>query len=100
MKAGHVERMIGHLQRMAEPPQSKIAGLRAAWAAGDKVGALRIAARFADLGAEREAILSGWGAFQNPAFYRQVRKDPEALVASAFAALAKRYELEAANGSV
>jgi hypothetical protein len=38
------------------PTTTKLAALRAAWAAGDKAGALAIAARFANLGKHEWAI--------------------------------------------
>lgn len=74
-------------------PQSKLAQLRAAWNCGDAYRALQIAARFHDLGPERNAILTAWGALQNPGLYRQMEKNPAALVAAGKAALAARYDL-------
>lgn len=73
---------------------TKLSQLRAAWTAGDKLGALRIAARFPDLGAQKDAIQRGWDAAQRPDFYRQIKKDPAALVEAAFTALSERYNLE------
>jgi len=74
---------------------TKLAQLKAAWAAGDQIGALRIASRFGDLGAHADPIRRAWDAHKNAAFYRQIKKDPEALIAAGFAALADRYKLEA-----
>lgn len=76
---------------------SKLARLRAAWDAGNRLEALRIAARFPRLGAERETITRGWAAYTNPGFYREMGRDPEALIAAAFDALAARYELDGAR---
>lgn len=77
---------------MSRPP-TKLSGLQAAWARGDRLEALRIAARFADLGTHKDAIQRGWDAAQRPAFYRQIQKDPAALTEAAFMALAERYGL-------
>lgn len=75
-------------------PPSKLSQLKAAWTANDRFGALRIAARFHDLGVQKDAIQRGWDASQRPDFYRQIRKDPAALVEAAFMALSERYNLE------
>ena len=74
-------------------PESKLSRLRTAYAAGDIYTALQIAARFPALGAQRGAILSAWGALQNPGLYRQLGKDCAALVAAGKAALAEKYKL-------
>jgi hypothetical protein len=72
-------------------PETKLSQIKRLLAAGDAQGALRIAARFPDLGAERAAILDGHSAFTNPGFLRQIGKDPEALIAAGVAALQRRY---------
>ncbi len=74
--------------------ETKIAKLRTAWNAGDRRSALGIAARFPRLENHAEAIQRGWGAVQNPAFYRQIGKDPDELEALAYRALIDRYQLE------
>ena len=51
--------------------------IRAAWAAGDRVGALRVAARFFDRSADTKAFKRGMDAHNNPGFYSQLGKDPE-----------------------
>lgn len=74
--------------------QTKISQLRAAAAANDWQVALRIAARFPRLGDEGPAItrahevLAGRGDF-----FRQLGRDPDALVAAGIAALRRRYRL-------
>lgn len=75
-------------------PQSKLGKLRAAYAVGDLYLALSIAAKFPDLGPDRNAILTAWGALQNPRLYQQLGKPIDALVAAGKAALAARYSLE------
>lgn len=74
---------------------SKISLLRAAAAANDWRAALRIAARFDRLGDEGPAIkrahevLAGRGDF-----FRQIGRDPDALVRAGIEALRKRYGLD------
>lgn len=77
-------------------PPTKLRALTEAWASGDKIGALRIASKFPRLGEHADAIRRGWDAYNRPGFYRQMRRDPEALTEAAFAALAARYGLEGA----
>lgn len=72
---------------------TKIAQLRQAAAAGRWTEALRMAARFPRLGEERTAILRAWNAYLRPEFYRQLRQDPEVVVAADIAALRAKYEL-------
>ncbi|MEO7178370.1 MAG: hypothetical protein ABIW83_05960 [Allosphingosinicella sp.] len=72
-------------------PRSKLSGLKDCLATGDVAGALRIAARFPDLGAERAAILDAHGAITNPRFCRQIGKEPEALIEAGRLALLRRY---------
>ena len=60
-------------------------------AASDWHGALRMAARFPRLGAQREDIQLGWSALTNPDFFRQIRKDPDELVMAGIEALKERY---------
>jgi hypothetical protein len=56
--------------------------LRAAWAAGDKIGALRIALRFSDRSLETRAFQRAWDAHSNRDFYRQLGREPEAASAA------------------
>lgn len=74
-------------------PSAKLDLVRAAWAAGDKLGALRIAARFHDRSPETAAFKRGMQAHNNSAFYRQLGRDPEALTAAAFETLARKFKL-------
>jgi hypothetical protein len=67
--------------------------IRAAWAAGDRIGALRIAARFFDRSLETKTFKRGMSAHNNPGFYRQLGKDPAQIVASALDVMAKRFSL-------
>ena len=74
--------------------ETKLSKLRAAWAAGDKAGALRIAARFHDRSPETKAFKRGADAMNNPDFYKQLGKDPVALRDAAYAAMAAKFGLE------
>jgi hypothetical protein len=67
--------------------------IRTAWAAGDRIGALRIAARFFDRSADTKAFKRGMDARNNPNFFRQLGKDPEQIVGNALEALARRFSL-------
>ena len=61
----------------------KLDRIRFAWSADDRIGALRIAARFFDRSAETKAFKRGMDAYNNPSFYRQLGKEPDELIASA-----------------
>jgi hypothetical protein len=67
--------------------------IRAAWAAGDRIGALRIAARFFDRSSDTKTFKRGMDAYNNPGFYWQLGKDPEQLMAAALELLAKKFRL-------
>lgn len=71
--------------------ETKLSHVRAAMDAGDWQRAIALAARFRDLGPQRAAILDAHGAYTNPRFCAQLRKDPEALKAAGRAALIERY---------
>lgn len=70
---------------------SKSDQIRAALAADDKIGALRIAARFFDRTPDTALIRRGWEAHQHPAFYSQIGKDPAAMTEAALALLATKF---------
>jgi hypothetical protein len=71
--------------------QTKISNVRDHMGQGRWQDAIRIAARFPQLGAHRNAILDAHMAFTNPAFCRGIKKDPEALIAAGRAALVAAY---------
>ena len=73
--------------------QTKLATLKAAAAVGDWPEALRIAARFPRLGDDAPAIQRAHEAAWHPAFFRQLGRDPDALVRSGIEALRRRYGL-------
>jgi hypothetical protein len=73
---------------------SKISKVRSAWASGDRVGALRIAARFFDRSADTKSFKRGMNAHNYPEFYRQIGKNPEQILAEALENLANRFKLQ------
>lgn len=75
----------------ASLPTPKIETLRALMASGDWPGAIRFAAKFPQLGSARDDILRAKDALNNPGFYRQLGRDPDALVSEGKAALCRSY---------
>ena len=70
---------------------SKLSILRAHMAAGEWRAALRLAARFPQLGNAKADITRAWEAIQRPEFYASIGKDPAALIDAGIAALRRRY---------
>ena len=70
---------------------TKISKLKAAMLNEDWPLALRIAARFPRLGAQKNNIVRAHEALVHPHFYRQLRRDPDALVERGITALKQRY---------
>ncbi|WP_072375408.1 hypothetical protein [Hyphomicrobium sp. NDB2Meth4] len=73
--------------------QSKTDQIRNAWAAGDKITALRIASRFFDRSDETKTFQRGYQAHVNPAFFAQIGKDPAALTDEALRVMAAKFNL-------
>lgn len=73
--------------------QSKLDQIREAWAEGDKLAALRIASRFFDRSDDTKLFQRGYQAHTNPAFFKQIGKDPSALVDEATERLARKFKL-------
>ena len=67
--------------------------IRVAWHAGDRIGALRIAARFFDRSTDTKTFKRGMNAYNNPDFYRQLGNNPAQLTAAALELLAKKFSL-------
>jgi hypothetical protein len=72
---------------------SKCSKIREAWASGDRIAALRIAARFFDRSEDTQIFKRGMNAFNNPEFYRQLRQDPDQITAAALRLLAEKFNL-------
>jgi len=71
--------------------KSKSQKIRAALTAGDRLGALRIAAHFHDRSTNTLTYKRGLDAHNHPAFYRQIGKDPEQLTTAAIALLETNF---------
>ena len=76
---------------------SKCGHIREAWAAGDRIGALRIAARFFDRREDTQIFKRGMDAHNHPDFYRQIGRDPNQLTAMALQLLAVKFRLGEAD---
>ncbi len=72
-------------------PPSKVSRLRAAMRAENWELALRIAARFPNLGKHKAAIVRGHEAYVHPRFYIQIGEDPVKLKKAGRRALLERY---------
>jgi len=72
---------------------SKCSKIREAWARGDRTGALRIAARFFDRSVDTQIFKRGMDAHNHPDFYRQLRQDPDQIMADALQLLARKFNL-------
>ena len=72
---------------------SKCSKILEAWAYGDHIGALRIAARFFDRSEDTQIFKRGMDAHNHPDFYRQLRQDPDQITAAALRLLARKFNL-------
>lgn len=77
--------------------ETKLSKVRAAYTAGDYQLALRIAAKFQNLGPHRDAILKAHESYAQGAFYAQLGYDLPALRSAGIAALQQRYSLPQPN---
>ncbi|MGU3449622.1 hypothetical protein [Methylobacterium sp. 391_Methyba4] len=73
--------------------QTKLQSLKDAAARRDWQGALRIAAKFADLGEHKAAIVRGHEAHSNARFAQQLGRDPQGDIDAGVLALCARYRL-------
>lgn len=71
--------------------QSKLSIVKDHMAAGNWQKAISVAAKFPDLGQQRNAILDAHLAYTSPDFCRQIKKDPAALIAGGIEAIKARY---------
>jgi hypothetical protein len=67
------------------PPQTKLSKVQAAMAAGDWPRAFSIASKFARLGPQRAAIMRAQARL-SPGLYRQLGRDPAAIIEAGKAA--------------
>ena len=73
--------------------ETKLSKVKIAAGAGDWRTAILLAAKFGELGKQRNAILSAREAYLRPEFQRQLQRNPENLIASGITALKERYSL-------
>lgn len=71
--------------------QTKLSKLVAMMNAGEWDAAIRFAAKFPDLGAEKAHITRAKDAILNPRFYEQLGRNVPELIAEGRAALLRRY---------
>lgn len=71
--------------------QSKSDKIREALRAGETGKAISLASKFFDRSGETRVYQQAQSANTNPAFYRQIGKDPDAIVRDAVAALTLRF---------
>lgn len=72
--------------------QTKLSQVKQAFESGDFSKAIRIAAKFPDLGAQRNAILDAHLAITNPRWMLGLGKDIEQFIDAGIQALALRYK--------
>lgn len=72
--------------------EKKIDTLKALMASGEWSKAIKFAAKFPRLGAERDAILSASSALLSPGLYRGMGRDVDAIVEAGKLALMARYQ--------
>lgn len=73
--------------------QTKLSQLKDAYYAGNTTKAIRIAARFPNLGAHRDAILDAHIAITNPRWTLNMKRDVDQTIAAGIDALRIRYSL-------
>jgi hypothetical protein len=78
---------------LVDDMRTKTDQIRAAWGSGNRIGALRVAARFFDRSTATKTFQRGMDANNHPGFYRQLGKEPQELVAAALRLLQKRFDL-------
>jgi|688.fasta_scaffold129106_3 hypothetical protein len=71
--------------------ETKLSKVEKAYKAGNYHEAIRIAAKFPQLGTHKEAITRAWAAIQSPEFYESLGQSPESLIKDGIFALAERY---------
>ena len=73
---------------------TKLSQLKKLAAAGNWTGALRIAAKFPQLGVERSAILDAHMAITNPRFFVQLKRCPNKALEQGIFALCNKYNIQ------
>ena len=65
--------------------------IKAHLSAGDNLKAISMASKFFDRGEDTHLFKQAQSAAQNPGFYRQIGKDPAAIIAAAVVRLTQRF---------
>jgi len=71
--------------------ENKSDKIRAALANGDTRKAISLASKFFDRSDETQLYKQAQAAIGNPGFYRQIGKDPDAIIAAAVESLTHRF---------
>jgi hypothetical protein len=71
--------------------QTKLSKVQAAMRAGNWPRAFSIASKFARLGAHKAAIMRAQSAALSPGLYRQLGRDPAAIIEAGKAAMLERF---------
>ena len=71
--------------------QTKTDKIKKAIEAGDARKAISLASKFFDRSAETQLYKQAQSAANNPGFYRQIGKDPDAIIAAAMDNLTHRF---------
>ena len=72
---------------------SKCSKISEAWDCGERIAALRIAARFFDRSADTQIFKRGMDAHNHQDCYRQLHQDPDQITAAALRLLAEKFNL-------
>lgn len=92
--AGILEESFAERRRKGEASRARgLEAIKTLMRSGDWEKAILAAAKFPDLGDQAEAIRRGREAIQRPGFQRQLKRDPEALIEAAKAAMLERWPL-------
>lgn len=76
-----------------ESSDTQLASLRRFMREGDYHAALKLAAGWPRLGEHKDAIERAWAALNHANFYREIGKDPDALVQEGLQAIRERYNI-------
>ena len=71
--------------------ETKLSKVEKAYRAGNYREAIRIAAKFPQLGEHKEPITRAWAAIQSPDFYESLGQNPADLIEAGTRAISERY---------
>jgi hypothetical protein len=93
LRAARREGWADQPRKMLEKRATGLALIKEMMRRGLWIDAILAAAKFPDLGDQAEAIQRGREAIMRPDFMRQLKRDPEAAIEAAKAALLERWPL-------